>query len=246
MTTAAFDDVKAAARDPQEPRPAPQRGDRIAVLLAVIPFALTLVFAALLASRRTRPFAVLMCQENHPVELLTFALLIAAGVQGWRLARQLKRQGAATIWRAFYAVFATLLFLVAGEEISWGQWFFHFQTPAALSEINTQHEFNLHNIKGMGGHTEYLRLTFGLGGLIGLALWRAAAFRLVAVPPVLWAWFAVITALSAADLYCDYHALDTNIAKALDVLSEVVELMIAMSASLYLFLNARRLRQPST
>jgi hypothetical protein len=34
----------------------------------------------------------------------------------------------------------------AGEEASWGQWLFHWQTPEALLELNDQGETNLHNI----------------------------------------------------------------------------------------------------
>lgn len=34
----------------------------------------------------------------------------------------------------------------AGEEISWGQWYFQWKTPETLKEINYQKETNLHNI----------------------------------------------------------------------------------------------------
>lgn len=36
-------------------------------------------------------------------------------------------------------------FYVAGEEVSWGQWFFYWETPAGWAEINDQRETNLHN-----------------------------------------------------------------------------------------------------
>jgi len=211
------------------------------LILIVFPIALTIVYLALLASRVTRPFAVLMAQENYPVELGTCAFSLLAGVQALLLARQLKRTRSPKLWRAFYITFGILLIWVGLEEIDYGQWFFHWRTPEVLARINTQHEFNLHNIEGMGGHTEYLRLTFGVGGLIGIALSRWPRFRLVSVPPILLSWFAVITVLAACDLYCDIRMLDTNFAKAMDVMSEVVELMIAMAASLYLYLNARKL-----
>lgn len=35
----------------------------------------------------------------------------------------------------------------AGEEISWGQRIFNYETPESIAEINTQKEFNLHNLK---------------------------------------------------------------------------------------------------
>lgn len=34
---------------------------------------------------------------------------------------------------------------MAGEEISWGQWLFHWDTPEAYAAINKQSETNLHN-----------------------------------------------------------------------------------------------------
>ena len=233
MTLAAVTHAPLPA-SPRQRRPA---GDDLARDRALIlaPFILSAVYLALLAWPATRHFAVKMTDENYPVEMGTFLLLLVAAAQSFALARQLSRSGERVLWRAFYLVFAVLLFLTAMEEISWGQWFFHFHTPESISRINTQHEFNLHNLKGMGGHTEFLRLGFGLGGFIGIALWRLPVFRPVAAPPrVLWAWFAVITAFAAADLFCDYHELDTAFAKAMDVMSEVVELMIAMSAVLYL------------
>ena len=206
--------------------------------LILAPFLLSVVYLALLAYPQTRRFAVHMTDENYPVEIGTFFLLLVAAGLSINLALRMARSREQLRWRAFYLVFALLLFLTAMEEISWGQWFFHFHTPDSISRINTQHEFNLHNLKGMGGHTEFLRLAFGVGGFIGIALWRWPAFRPIAAPPrVLWAWFAVITAFAAADLFCDYHELDTAFAKAMDVMSEVVELMIAASAVLYVWMK---------
>lgn len=40
------------------------------------------------------------------------------------------------------------LFFIGGEELSWGQRGFHWQTPAALMRFNNQGETNLHNILG--------------------------------------------------------------------------------------------------
>jgi hypothetical protein len=211
------------------------------VLLITFPVAFTLLYTALLVPHATRPFMVRMTDENSPVELGTFIFSILAGALAIAHARRLKKLGAAILWRAFYLVFGVAMLLIAMEEISWGQWFFHFHTPQAISDINTQHEFNLHNIKGMGGHTEYLRLAFGVGGLIGVALSFVPAFNLVSAPRVLMPWFAVITLYAAADLYCDLRGGESNLAKAMDVMSEVIELLIAMAATLFVWLNARRL-----
>ena len=50
-------------------------------------------------------------------------------------------------WLIFFSSFLCfLLFLGAGEEISWGQRIFDIQTPEYLLEINDQDELNFHNI----------------------------------------------------------------------------------------------------
>ena len=39
-----------------------------------------------------------------------------------------------------------LMLLFAGEEASWGQWYFGFEPPEQIKAINTQDELNLHNL----------------------------------------------------------------------------------------------------
>lgn len=46
----------------------------------------------------------------------------------------------------FIASWAVLMFILLGEESSWGQWIFGFDVPESVKELNTQDEFNLHNI----------------------------------------------------------------------------------------------------
>ena len=46
----------------------------------------------------------------------------------------------------FYLGLSLLFFVAFGEEISWGQTIFGWETPEAFREINAQGETNLHNI----------------------------------------------------------------------------------------------------
>ena len=83
-------------------------------------------------------------QENGPEELGQFVILIAAfGISLTILRRfpfRLKP------WLGAYLILAALCcFYVAGEEESWGQWFFHWPTPAQWALLNNQNETNLHN-----------------------------------------------------------------------------------------------------
>jgi hypothetical protein len=47
---------------------------------------------------------------------------------------------------AFFLILAIVMFIGAGEEISWGQRILGFKTPEALEKINVQGEFTFHNI----------------------------------------------------------------------------------------------------
>lgn len=49
--------------------------------------------------------------------------------------------------RAWILLFFVLAFVFgAGEEISWGQRLFGFETPESIQNVNAQREFNLHNL----------------------------------------------------------------------------------------------------
>jgi hypothetical protein len=63
----------------------------------------------------------------------------------------------------------------AGEEASWGQWFFRWTTPEGWGQINDQGETNLHNISGYGYLLDQLpRALLTLGAFAGgvcMPLW---------------------------------------------------------------------------
>jgi hypothetical protein len=72
-----------------------------------------------------------------------------------------------------FLLLGLLFFFGAGEEISWGQRIFHFQTPEILSS-NLQDEFNLHNLPLFDkriAHDEVkkgLALELAMGNLFGV------------------------------------------------------------------------------
>lgn len=77
------------------------------------------------------------------------------------------------IWMAIAAV---CIFYVAGEELSWGQFIFHWHTPEEWARINDQDETNLHNTSTWLDQKPRAVLEIGVlvGGLIIPALrkWR--------------------------------------------------------------------------
>jgi len=83
-------------------------------------------------------------QEDGALEWGTFwAFLLAAGVAGAGAVRQRKHDGSLP-W-CFVGV-ALLCFVVAMEEISWGQRLFGYRPASYFLEHNFQQEFNLHNV----------------------------------------------------------------------------------------------------
>jgi hypothetical protein len=101
------------------------------------------------------PEAVKLLREDGPVELATvffFFLATLALVQAWRL--RPARAGQTDSWegrRAALLILAALLFVCAGEEMSWGQRVFGWATPDKWSAMNAQAETNLHNLSWIEG-----------------------------------------------------------------------------------------------
>jgi uncharacterized membrane protein YuzA (DUF378 family) len=48
--------------------------------------------------------------------------------------------------RALFALLGLAAVVIAGEEMSWGQWIFGWATPETLAAVNLQNETNLHNL----------------------------------------------------------------------------------------------------
>jgi hypothetical protein len=81
--------------------------------------------------------------EDGPVEWAgAAALAIAGGAFAW-----LASMGSlATRSKVWLGLLAALLLFGAGEEISWGQRIFGFETPAMVKDSNLQGETNIHNL----------------------------------------------------------------------------------------------------
>jgi hypothetical protein len=123
-----------------EPRPLAALGTAWLLAIAVLLVPLNAVHAA-----RNQPLVWLFgseLQDVGPVEVLTAAnFLLAAG-----FAAVLARAAAAPpLVRAGFAALGVAAFLVAGEEVSWGQHLFGWASPEVFAERNLQGETNLHN-----------------------------------------------------------------------------------------------------
>ena len=78
------------------------------------------------------------------LELSQFFLALGASLICIRALRLGVVKASTLLWVAVL-FFALAAFYIAGEEHSWGQHFFNWNTPSYWSEINRQQETNLHN-----------------------------------------------------------------------------------------------------
>ena len=96
--------------------------------------------------------------EDGPIEYATAGfLLFVTAMAMWRL--MFNRIGK-TAWFRVMMVFTAALFLFgAGEEVSWGQRIFGFESNVFFQQNNDQAETNLHNL--MVGDTKINKIIFG-------------------------------------------------------------------------------------
>ncbi|MGQ0673249.1 MAG: hypothetical protein ACT4N2_10290 [Hyphomicrobium sp.] len=166
--------------------------------------------------------------------LIALRLLTTSTVKGWRLLL------------VAVAIFAGACFFIAGEEHSWGQHFFQWQTPEYWSEINRQQETNLHNSFRVLNHLPQLILEIGIatGGLLmPLYQWVAGPFR----DPLLRLFApanALVPAALAALLFKAAKRIgDSDPARDLVTRpSEAMELFFYLFIFFYMVVLARRVR----
>ena len=101
------------------------------------------------------------------LELLHFFVPLAGLLMALRLLMKARVRSHGLLM-IFTALAAFACFYIAGEEMSWGQHFFHWQTPEYWSELNRQDETNLHNTYAIFDKTPRLILEIGIliGGII--------------------------------------------------------------------------------
>ena len=129
--------------------------------------------AAFVLSPATRDAALWALAEDRPVEALTFIALLGASVLAVRLAW--RHKGGYPWVSVAYVLFAAASFLIAMEEVSWGQRWLGVETPESFRGINRQGELTLHNIGALQGSSEWMRLLAGLAGLFAVAARRIPA-----------------------------------------------------------------------
>lgn len=136
----------------------------IFVVILPVAFAAAQIAFEIFVSPQVRAWSV---SENGPHETLqAFVLLMALGVSVFTFFRMDRKKD--PLMTALVALAGLCCFYVCGEEISWGQHIFDWQTPETWSEINDQNETNLHNTSAWLDQKPRLILEIGIivGGIL--------------------------------------------------------------------------------
>jgi len=153
----------------------------------------------------------LLFKKEGLLENLSFVLYLLSAVACAIAALRTYRNPAVDRHRwvaLFYLVCAAAFFLVAGEEVSWGQRVLGIKTPEVLVTLNYQHETNVHNLLSkptLDAMTKLVAVVFLLGLITMWALvgaLRMPVLHLVIPHPSL-AGLALITFYSGLVLHLE-------------------------------------------
>jgi hypothetical protein len=153
------------------------------------------LYIGIVAINRSDPsYAQHIVSENGLIELLQWLVACTAFVSAAAMWVSMARgDRSRPILRRWFLLLALGCFYIAGEEVSWGQWFFNWSPPEPIRKINAQEETNLHNMSSW--LNEKPRALFEIGVILGgillplLARFRgggAARGRLALLLPSLW------------------------------------------------------------
>ena len=213
-----------------------QRANRTKQTIATVPIVLFGVFAVLWAIPLTRDWATGR-DERNPVEIISFLAMAVAAVMGARLAVRVWRLGHSVFITAFFFGFAVLAFLVAGDELAWGQVVVDLfrEGPAAAAAA----ERGIHEISLLRERIELFRFGFAVVGILGVFLTHQSRFRFLRAPMELLPWLVVIGAISLIDMIGDVVSLGEQFSDFLLRVSELTEMMIAVVVLLYVWERTR-------
>ena len=155
---------------------------RRSLILSLVAFVLAVSYASFIAQMLPLSLRDAIGREDGVVEQATALMFLIAAVGSfaaafqWAAARH--RQGPTAARRSVWLVLLGLFFVVCvGEEISWGQRMFGFETTETLQRINVQGEMNIHNAFGYLADHLYIAGVFIYGGLLPLLTRRYEFWR---------------------------------------------------------------------
>jgi len=190
----------------------------------------------------------MIVREHYPVESISLIVILVSIIIGIKFILLMYRRNIESYKIIFISLLVLGLIFVGLEEVSWGQWFFYFSSPEYFKETNLQRETNIHNLKGLHVIFEYIRVFIGVGGIISIFLNNTKTFKYISSPFVLFLSFLVITIFSGLDVYNFYQPNQRLLFQVggfwwfLKFNMEIIELLIGLSAFIFLYSNYRRLK----
>jgi hypothetical protein len=218
---------------------------RLARWLFWLPLIATLVIFALQLNRDIFRF---LLQEDGPAEWLSAIAFILTGLVSFRIA--IGRFKAGHAWQAWlFIAVAVVMIFAGGEEISWGQRIFGWETPQELIDVNDQGETNLHNIGIVLQLTNLAMFLTGLYGTIAYVANRNLRFArrwdqgdYLFVPPFFLAtYFFPILIFRIARM-----TVFTESNFTLNRLGEWAEMVVAVGILLFFWLAFLRVTSPAS
>lgn len=176
-------------------------------------------------------------KEDHVIEYSQFFVLIAGGAYSGLLFKKLF-QNKERILSVIFLFTSIALFLVAGDEISWGQRLLGFSTPENIENINRQNETTFHNISAFEQFVGIGYVVIGFYGAISGVFFNIIArlikfnkdfFSYLVIPWYLFFFFFT-------GFIYNYYALK-NPFHQLGHWSEVAELMLYSGISIFIVLR---------
>ena len=190
----------------------------------------------------------LVIKEHYPVESLSIIVILISVLIGIRFVLLMYRNKIESYKMIFVSLLVLGLIFVGLEEVSWGQWFFYFNSPEYFKETNLQRETNIHNLRDLHVIFEYIRVFIGIGGIISIFLNNTKTFKYISSPFVLILFFLIITIFSGIDVYNFYQPNQRLLFQVggpwwfIKFNMEIIELLIGFSALIFLYSNFRRLK----
>ena len=179
-------------------------------------------------------------REDGLIEYSTAFLFLAAAGLSAHLSIKLpeKRRKVA------HMVLALGFFLCFGEEISWGQRIFNFDTPELVQSFNVQGEVNIHNSFGYSADHIFIAGVFVYGAIIPLLAYRYnfihRLFDISGLPLAslgLAIGFLLASLLHSWTVYTVFPETPLRMAEARELLSSLGFLMLMIETRWYLNQN---------
>jgi len=223
---------------------------RLVSLIALAPIFIALagVVTALIGGKVYRAFTG---EDRFAENLQVFLWLLAFGL-GFLV---IKRH-----WLAGRFVMALLylclnagIFVIIGEEVSWGQRILGLETPETLKTVNRQREINIHSLEGMIDTFRSFYLIIGAYGTIlpllfmrpqnstGGAFARRRAVISMLVPHYTLALYFLATLVWR--IYLGFWRLPDKYYFVMTKYSEVIELILAMGFFLFMSFQLRKISE---